>query len=162
MWYWLKDRQIDQWKRTESPEIDLHTLKLSHFSRVWLCDTMHCRLPGTSDHGILQARILDWAATPFSTGSSWPRDGTWFSCIADRFFTVWTTREAPRIPEWVAIPFSRGIFPNQGSNPGLWHCRQILYCLSHQRSPPPMLHKISFMWFLYLKVKGKTNFSKTR
>ena len=40
-----------------------------------------------------------------------------------------------RILEWVAVPFSRGIFPIQGSNPGLLHCRQILYHLSHQRSP---------------------------
>ena len=39
------------------------------------------------------------------------------------------------IPEWVAIPFSRGIFPTQGSNPGLPHCKQILYRLSHQGSP---------------------------
>ena len=40
-----------------------------------------------------------------------------------------------RILEWVAIPFSRGIFPTQGSNPGLLHCRQILYRLSHQVNP---------------------------
>ena len=35
-----------------------------------------------------------------------------------------------RILEWVAMPFSRGIFPTQGWNPSLPHCRQILYCLS--------------------------------
>ena len=40
-----------------------------------------------------------------------------------------------RILEWVAMPSSRGIFPTQGSNPGLLHCRQILYQLSHQGSP---------------------------
>ena len=40
-----------------------------------------------------------------------------------------------RILEWVAIPFFQGIFPTQGSNPGLLHCRQILYHLSHQGSP---------------------------
>ena len=40
-----------------------------------------------------------------------------------------------RILEWVAIPFFRGIFPPQGSNPGLPNCRQILYCSRHQRSP---------------------------
>ena len=37
-----------------------------------------------------------------------------------------------RMLEWVAVPFSRGIFPTQGSNPGLLHCRQILYQLSHK------------------------------
>ena len=40
-----------------------------------------------------------------------------------------------RIPEWVAFPFSGGIFPNQGSNPGLPHYRWILYRLSHKGSP---------------------------
>ena len=40
-----------------------------------------------------------------------------------------------RILNWVAFPFSRGIFPTQGSNPGLPHCRRILYQLSHQGSP---------------------------
>ena len=40
-----------------------------------------------------------------------------------------------RILEWVAIPFSRGISPTEESNPGLLHCRRILYQLSHQGSP---------------------------
>ena len=41
-------------------------------------------------HGILQARILEWITTPFSKGSSWPRDQTQVSHIAVRFFSVWT------------------------------------------------------------------------
>ena len=40
-----------------------------------------------------------------------------------------------RILEWVAFPFCRGIFPTQGLNSGLLHCRQILYQLSHKGSP---------------------------
>ena len=40
-----------------------------------------------------------------------------------------------RILEWVAFPFSRGIFPTQGSKPGLLHCRWLLYQLSHEGSP---------------------------
>ena len=43
-------------------------------------------------HGILQARMLDWVAFPFSRGSSQPRDQTQVSLIAGRFFTSWATR----------------------------------------------------------------------
>ena len=57
-----------------------------------LCNPMNYSLPGSSVHGILQSRIL----------------------------------------EWVAVLSSRGFFPTQGSNPGLLHCRQILYHLSYQ------------------------------
>ena len=46
------------------------------------------------DHGILQARILEWVAYLFSSGSSWPRNWTWVFCIAGRFFTNWAVREA--------------------------------------------------------------------
>ena len=46
--------------------------------------------------GILQARILEWVAMPFSTGSSQPRDQTQVSCIAGRFFTNWATSENTR------------------------------------------------------------------
>ena len=59
-----------------------------------LCDPMDCSLPGSSVHGILQARMLEWVAMPFSRGSSWPRDWTWVSHVAAIFFTIWATREA--------------------------------------------------------------------
>ena len=58
-----------------------------------LCDPMAFSLPGSSLHGILQARILEWVVIPFSRGSSRPRDQTWVSWITGRFFTVWATRE---------------------------------------------------------------------
>ena len=58
-----------------------------------LCDPMDCSPPGSSVHGILQARILEWVAIPFSRGSSQPRNRTQVSCIAGRFFTIWATRE---------------------------------------------------------------------
>ena len=48
---------------------------------------------GHTIHGILQARILEWLAFPFSLGSSQPRDQTQVSCIAGVFFTIWATRE---------------------------------------------------------------------
>ena len=60
-----------------------------------LCEPMDGSLPGSKVHGIFQARVLEWAAISFSRGSSQPRDWTWVSCIADRHFTVWATREAP-------------------------------------------------------------------
>ena len=55
---------------------------------------MDCSLPGSSVHGILQARILEWVAIHFSRGSSWLKDLTWVSCIAGGSFTIWATREA--------------------------------------------------------------------
>ena len=54
-------------------------------SCLTLCNSMDCSPPGSSVHGILQARILEWVAIPFSRGSSWHRDRTWVSCIASRF-----------------------------------------------------------------------------
>ena len=45
-------------------------------------------LLGSSVHGILQARILEWVAISSSRGSSWPRDWTWVFCIEGRFFTL--------------------------------------------------------------------------
>ena len=71
-----------------------------------LCDPMGCSPPGSSVHGILQVRML----------------------------------------EWVAIPFSRGIFLIQGLNLGLLHCRQILYHLSHQGSAMGSLLAWRMQW----------------
>ena len=73
------------------------------YSHVWvsevaqscltLCNPRDCSLPGSSVHGIFQTRILEWVAISSSRGSSRPRDQTWVSCIVDRRFTVWATRE---------------------------------------------------------------------
>ena len=60
-----------------------------------LCDPMDCSLPGSSVYGIFQARILEWVAISFSRRSSPPRDWTQVSCIVDRRFTIWATREVP-------------------------------------------------------------------
>ena len=57
-------------------------------SCLTLCDPMDCSPPGSFVHRILQARILEWVAMPFSRGSSRPRDRTQVSHIAGRFFTV--------------------------------------------------------------------------
>ena len=70
-------------------------MKWKSLSSVQLCNPKDCSLPGSPVHGILEARILEWVAIPFSRVSSWPRDQTRVSCITGRFFTVWTTREAP-------------------------------------------------------------------
>ena len=51
-------------------------------------------LPDSSVHGILQARILEWVAVPFSRGSYQPRDWTQVSLIAGGLFIIWTTRKA--------------------------------------------------------------------
>ena len=77
--YWLN--QVTQWSEITKPCLTL-------------CDLMDCSLPDSSVHGILQARVLEWVATPSSRGSSQPRDRTCGSCTAGRFFTCWTTWEA--------------------------------------------------------------------
>ena len=76
-----------------------------------LCNSMDCSPPGSSIHGILQARILEWGVISFSRGSSWPRDQTQVSCMASRFFTVWATTGQ----RWVLIPvYSLSSFTSTG------------------------------------------------
>ena len=58
-----------------------------------LWDPMDNSLPGSSVFEILQARLLEQFAIPFSRASSRPRDQTQVSCIAGRLFTIWATRE---------------------------------------------------------------------
>ena len=60
--------------------------EVKSLSRGRLCDPMDCSPPGSSIHGIFQARVLEWVAISFSRGSSRPRDRTRVSCIAGRCF----------------------------------------------------------------------------
>ena len=57
-------------------------------SCLTLWDPMDCSLPGSSVHGIFQARVLEWVATSFSRGSSQLRDRTWVSHIAGRLYPL--------------------------------------------------------------------------
>ena len=59
-----------------------------------LCNPMDCSPPGSSVHGIFQARLLEWVAISFSRGSPQPRNRTQISWIAGRFLTLWATGEA--------------------------------------------------------------------
>ena len=78
---------------------------------VYVC-AQSCLIPETPQtvahqaplvHGILQARILEWVAMPFSKGSSQPSDRTQVSCIAGRFLTIQATWEAQ---PYTLIPIS--------------------------------------------------------
>ena len=60
-----------------------------------LCHRVDYSPPGSSVHGILQARILEWVAISSSRGSSQPEDQTQVSCIAGKLFTIWATRQVP-------------------------------------------------------------------
>ena len=68
-----------------------------------LCDSMDCSLPGSSVHGISQARILEKVAISFLRGSSWPRDQTHISCIGRQFPYHWACREAGFIYTYIFI-----------------------------------------------------------
>ena len=74
-------------------------------SCLTLCDPM-----GYTVHGILQGRILEWVAFPFSRGSSQPRDRTQVSCIAGRFFISWATVK-PWSTRVGRLSLLQGIFP---------------------------------------------------
>ena len=67
---------------------------------------MDCKPHGSSVHGILQARTLEWVAMPFSRGSSWLKDRTLVSCIADGFLTRWATWEALYLLKVIQEPSS--------------------------------------------------------
>ena len=87
------------------------TQKSKSLSRVWLfvtAWTVACK-------ALLQARILEWVAVPFSRGSSQTRDWTQVFCTAGGFFYCLSHQESSRILEWVAYPFSRG-----SSRPRTW------------------------------------------
>ena len=76
-----------------------------------VCELMDCGLPGFSVLGILQVRILEWVAIPFSRGSSCPKDQTWVfcvSCVAGKFFA--STTEPPGKPR--VLPFNSVLGPS--------------------------------------------------
>ena len=96
------------------------TLAVRCFLRIiyqTLCNPMDCSPPGSSVHGILQARIMEWGAMPSSRGSSWPRDWTHVSYIIGRFFTIWATKKAL----YILVGISNEMLCSQCSLSVLYH-----------------------------------------
>ena len=85
-------------------------------SAVTLCDPTDCSPPGSSVHGILQARILEWGASAFSRGSSPPRGPTPVSLTAGGFFTVGAST-APGVKAGWFRASLRARVRTQGSKP---------------------------------------------
>ena len=113
----------------------LHDMKVKSESEVaqsclTLCDPMDGSLPGSANHGIFRARLLEWAAISFSRGSSQTRDRTRVSCIADRRFTVWAT--------W----HSSWFFPGQAILEAMVELKRLLW-LSLRSSTPVLLLQIA-------------------
>ena len=86
--------------------------KMIYYSEVaqsclTFCNPMDCSPRGSSVHGILQARILEWVAISFSRGSSRPRDRTQVFHIAGRRFNLWATRELWLAPNNSELLFSK-------------------------------------------------------
>ena len=103
--------EIHWFTRTENNEVKLLVAQLC----LTLCDPIDCNLPGSSVHGILQGRIQEWAAIPFSRGSSRPRDWTWVSCICRQILYHVSYRGSPDLSEQETIWVS-----NNASVPVLW------------------------------------------
>ena len=82
----------------------MHACKIrSVLSVGTLCDPVGHSPMVSSVHGIFQARILEWIAISSSRGTSWPRDQTWVSCMAARFFTNWVTRGRLQERQWTEL-----------------------------------------------------------
>ena len=137
-----------------------------------LCDPMNCSPPGSSVHVIFQTRILEWVAMPSSRGSSWHRDWTRVSsvsCTGRRVLYHYTVLSCCCVwlcdlidcspPASSVYGYSlgkdtglschallQGIFPTQGLNPALPHCRRILYWLIPQGSPRT-LEQVAYAFF---------------
>ena len=123
-----------------------------------LCNPMNCSLPGSSVHGILQARILEWVAMLSSKRLFQPRDPACDSCfsfIAGRFFIHWDTWEAPSNMAdlnkkvnmklrkiWVSnIPVSIRIGCMSGNRNAIKMCSELLICLF-------------LMWYFCIQVQN--------
>ena len=94
MFYNSQDTEVTWTSINREMDKNVEKVKVKSLSHVRLFATpMDCSPPGSSVHGIFQARVLEWVAISFSRGSSQPRDRTPVSRTAGRCFTIWATRE---------------------------------------------------------------------
>ena len=88
--FWLKDKVANFWGKELVIPWSCYLKGRGLVAKF--CPTRP-KLPDFSVHGILRAGILEWVTISFSSGFSQPRNQSWVSCIAGRFFTNWDTKE---------------------------------------------------------------------
>ena len=112
---------IWEWEVIEWENIMIFTLFTMCVFVAQSCPTL-CNCTVCSPvHGILQARILEWIAIPFSRGTFQPSDQTLVFCITGRFFTVWATGKSPKKKKKY-----EALAPEQGHEP--WTLRLKVWC----------------------------------
>ena len=119
-----------------------------------LYDPMDCISPGSSVHGILRAKILEWVAMPSSRGSSQPRS----PALQENSEPL----GKPKNTGVVSLTPLQGIFPTQESNWGLLYCRWIFYPLSYLGSPILPLKVASSGKQSQISSRGQVHFSVTQ
>ena len=112
---------------------DMYMCAKSLQSCPTLCDPMDCRPPGSSVHGILQARILEWVTMLFSRRSSPARDQTRPPTLQANSLPA-EPQGKPKNTGVGSLSLLQQIFLTQESDRGLLHCRWIPYQLSYQGS----------------------------
>ena len=133
-----------------------------------LCDPVDCSLPGSSIHGIFQAKTLEWVAISFSR-SSWPRGWTQVSHIVGRRVTIWATREVFILwgfPGGTSVqnpPASAGVtglIPGSGRSPGESHGNPLQYsCLENPMERGAWqvtVHSVSKRWTQLKQLRTHT------
>ena len=128
-WKGHMEREMPKWTLAgpaiSAQEPDLQARKGKKAKVSLSCPTL-CHPMDYKVHGILQVRILEWVAFPFSRVSSQHRDWTQVSHIAGRFFTSWVPGK-PKNTGVGSLSLLQWIFPTQESNRDLLDCRRILY-----------------------------------
>ena len=126
---WSLDERIFRWHLSLSHSSQPQKVACEWVKVAQLCLTL-CNLMDYTIHGILQARILEWVAFPFSRGSSQSMDQIQVSHIAGRFFTSWATREAQEV-EWLQQWGSEKLKKKRENSCHLSSTGSLGFCLRH-------------------------------
>ena len=134
--------------KTKMQDMDENTYTLSEMKVAQSCPTLWDPM-NYKVHGILQARILEWVAFPFSRGLPNPGIKRRLPTLQADSFPA-EPQGKPKNTGLGSLSLLQGIFPTQGSNPDLPHCRQSLSQLSHKGSPRIL------EWVAYLFSSGSS------
>ena len=129
----LSVQQKARWaKRGTAPSSWSTGLCLIIQSCSTLCDPMDYSLPGSSVHGILQARIPEWVALPSSRRAFWLRDWILISCIAGGFFTHWAiwATSTGLVPAKIHVRHWAKPFPFVSLSPGVFDNTRAIVSLN--------------------------------